>query len=187
MAQVNFGPKSEHRILKSKNGMVFKFKTFCTQASSSRTIDELDRDRVMLLRARRAVHGRGVSPWPAYCRLGRVWALQGPREAHSARASPWIRTRRLQQQPIGHRAGLRCFIVSNTRSQGRLARTHSARKQSARGHALGSDARCSALGMSPRGARPQEDLVSTRARISACTVYPFFRIGGLLPFANFTA
>ena len=40
----DFGPKSDdlgHQIFESKNGMVSKFKTLSTTASSRRTVDEL--------------------------------------------------------------------------------------------------------------------------------------------------
>ena len=82
MAQVvRFRPKI--RILgpsdsQIKNGMVSPFKMSSTQASSSRTIDELDGDtrvyEATLLRARRAAGGRCVSPWPDHSRLERARA-----------------------------------------------------------------------------------------------------------------
>ena len=76
---------------------------FSTATNSSITIDALDCGTTdciaSLLRARRAVSGRRISPWPDYSnsRLARFWVWR-PREAHSARTSRWIYTRRLQQQ-----------------------------------------------------------------------------------------
>ena len=60
------------RFSNRKKGIVSKFKMLSTQASRSRMIDELDVDTATLLRARRVVGGRRVSPWRDYSRL--AWA-----------------------------------------------------------------------------------------------------------------
>ena len=55
--------------------MVSKLELLPTTASSSKTIEDLDGTQLcsdILLRARRAVGGRIVSPWPDYNRL--PWA-----------------------------------------------------------------------------------------------------------------
>ena len=67
-----------------------------------------------LLRTPRAVGGRRVSPWPDYSRLAWARAQRRIVEAHSACTSPWIRTRRLQQQ-------LQSVALWNTKCQDRLA------------------------------------------------------------------
>ena len=92
----------------------------------------------MLRRARRAVGGRRVSPWPDYSRLARA-RTQRPREAHSARTSPWILTRRLQQQ---HQQRQSVTLCRNTKFQDRLTSAHSEYLFAARPEAVsaGSDA-----------------------------------------------
>ena len=75
--------------------MPSNFKMLSTKASSSRATDGLDGDTATLVRARRAVGDRLVSPWSDYSRLVR------PDQRHSA----WGRV-------LGSYAQCRAFGVS---------------------------------------------------------------------------
>ena len=96
----DFGPNTDdsgHQIFKSKNGVVSKFKILSTTASSSRTINELDGDTAV---QRRCFAPDARSAGGAFLRGQTTvgWRGLGPREMHSARTYPWIRTHRLVQR-----------------------------------------------------------------------------------------
>ena len=102
--------------------MFSKLQMLSTTASSSRTIDGLDGDTAVQRRcfAPDARSADGASP------RGQTtvdWA-ERPREAHSARTSPWIRARRLQWQ--------QSVTLRNTKYLDRLMLAHSARLFAAR-------------------------------------------------------
>ena len=98
----DFGQNSDdlsHKIFESKNGMVSKFqgvihnqRAAAAKRSMSWMVTQLYSDVVS-----RPTRGRRVFPCSHYNRLARARAWR-PREAHSARISPWLCTRRHVQQ-----------------------------------------------------------------------------------------
>ena len=173
----DFGPQSDdlgHQNFKSKNGVVSKLKMLSTTATSSRTTNELDGDTAGWRRCV-APDAQSAGDASLYSQTSVGWrglSLDTKRSALGAHLSvvtySWTTAAAVSR------------IVSHTKYQDRLTRPHSARRFAARPEAFSVDSDAWILragqrfSASLRDARPQRQLGSAFAQISARTIHLFF-------------